>query len=107
MTPINRDEFLHAPSLVENDLTINVSALNLPLFPASVKEMNGTGIERGEASKQERLAAAFLKLDRFLDSLRDLQEIRGECDDEGEGFANLAQTHGEIRSIREFSANLY
>lgn len=30
---------------------------------------------RGEASKQERLA--FLKLDRFLDSLRDLQEIRG------------------------------
>ena len=68
--PINRDEFLHA-SLVENDLTINVSALNLPLFPASVKEMNGTGL-KGERPRN-RNVSRFLKLDRFLDSLRDLR----------------------------------
>lgn len=53
-TPINRDEFLHA-SLVENDLTINVSALNLPLFPASVKEMNGTGL-KGERPRNRNVS---------------------------------------------------
>lgn len=42
--PINSNEFLHV-SLMENDLTINVSALNLPLFPASVKEMNETRLK--------------------------------------------------------------
>lgn len=42
--PINSNEFLHV-SLMENDLTINVSALNLPLFPPSVKEMNETRLK--------------------------------------------------------------
>lgn len=52
--------------------------------------MDGEEIEK-RRGLETGTSRAFLKLDRFLDSLRDLQE-----------FANLLQIHGEIRSTREF-----